>query len=142
MASLVDELNDLLSCERGEAEAVQALVEVLEAADTDLADGARDVLNSASWACSGLYHRISQLGGTPTLQASNLAEELEDRSEPLSKLKYICSEQHHDVKRVNSLLKRNDLDTATRELLTELRGLHNDAIEWCSETLKQWRPGI
>ena len=142
MASLVDELNDLLSCERGEAEAVQTLVEVLDAADTDLADGARDVLNSASWACSGLYRRISQLGGTPTMEASNLAEELEDRSEPFSKLKYICTEQHRDVKRVNSLLKRDDLDTATKELLTELKDLHNSAIRWCSETLKQWQPDI
>ncbi len=74
MAYVVDELNELLISERGQVEALKTLLSAVEHTDPDIADSGRDVLQTASWTCVGLDHRISQLGKAPSLEVSRLAE--------------------------------------------------------------------
>lgn len=139
MASVVDDLNELLKRERGEVEAVNMLISELEDTDPDIADGAEDVLDTASWSCSGLYHRITQLGGTPTLDTAGYTEEMENREDLKSRLELLCSYQNEDGSRIKAILDRDDLDETTRSFLGDLREAHMDTVRWCETTLAQWR---
>ena len=139
MASIVDEQNRLLMAERGEAEAVLEFIEELAEADADIAAGGRDVLRTSSWSCSGLYRRITQLDGTPTLEASDLAADLAERFDTRSRLELLCESQENDLHMVEQLLKRRDLDRTTRQFLKDLRNAHKEMSRWCRETLGEWR---
>lgn len=138
MASLVDELNGLLSSERGEVEATNALMAELAETDADIADSAADVLQTASWSCSGLYHRINQLKGTVTLDSADLAEELSAEPDARSKLAFLCAAQERDKARIESILKRSDLDETTRGLLIDLTRAHDETLRWCESVLGEW----
>lgn len=139
MASVVEELNELLKRERGEVEAVDTLIAELEDTDPDIAEGAADVLDTASWSCSGLYHRINQLGGTPTLDSTNLAEDMEDQESVKGKLELLCKSQYEDNDRVKAVLDRDDLDETTRGFLSDLLNAHADTVRWCETALTQWK---
>jgi len=142
MASVVDDLNELLCRERGEVEAVQALLHELSASDPDIADSGRDVLETASWSCQGLWHRINQLGGTATVDASDLGQRLDDLTDTKSKLELICKDQKKDRKLIDSLLKNEDLDKDTRSFLEDLHRAHCDSERWCERTLNEWKRDI
>lgn len=142
MAELLDELNKLLARERGEMQAVKALMDEVEQTEPDVADGARDVFDTSSWSCKGLYHRITQLGGTPTLSESSLADELSDLPDTRSKIEVLCSSQREDLELVEALRKRKRLDGATREFLEDLARAHEDTLRWCNNTLGEWKRDV
>jgi len=142
MAEVVDELNNLLVRERGEVEALKSLVDHLSQTDPDIVSGAEDALETARWACSGLYHRINQLDGIVTLDSSDLAERVDNEDDTKRKLEIICRHQRQDVKAIKSLLKRDDLDEATRDFLEELLNLHQSSENWCRSVLKEWEPDL
>lgn len=139
MSSVVDELNELLAAERGEAEAVSDFIDELAEVDSDIAEGAKDVLQTASWSCSGLYRRITQTGGTPTLATSDLSTQLENKPDVRSRLEFLCETQVDDVSRIRALLNRKDLDRTTRQFLQDLKKAHDETIQWCKTTLDEWR---
>ena len=139
MASVVDELNELLKRERGEAEAIQLMFDQLEKTDPDLLDGGDDVLRTSAWSCSGLYHRNNKLHGDPTTDAQNLADEIEDKEDAKSKLEYLCKSQKTDRHLVKSILKRDDLDKDTHDFLVDLLKAHDDITVWCSTKLSEWK---
>lgn len=142
MASVVDDLNDLLARERGEVEAVEALLEELRRTDADLAESGSDVLTTASWSCSGLYHRIVQLNGVPTVDSSDLAQDILDRPDTQSKLEFLCAEQQQDLNKIRGVLKHKGLDKTTREFIEELRDAHRETVRWCEAALSQWKADI
>ena len=141
MASVVDELNELLSSERGEVEAVDVLIKQLAETDADIAESAADALRTASWSCSGLYHRINQLHGSTTLDSTNLAEELSARPDAKSKLEFLCAAQERDKARTESILRRKDLDNTTRSFLIDLTRAHEETLGWCETVLDEWEVG-
>ncbi len=142
MAKVVDELNNLLVRERCEGEALKALIDHLSQTDPDIASGAEDALETARWACSGLYHRINQLDGVVTLESSDLAERVGNEFDTKRKLEIICRHQRQDLRAVKSLLKRDDLDEVTRDFLEELLSLHQYSANWCRSVLKEWEPDL
>ncbi len=142
MASVVEELNQLLARERGEVEALDVLVEQFSKCDPDLVRGAEDARETASWACSGLYHRINQLHGTPTLDSSRLADRVINEPETQQKVKIVCGAQKQDVRSVKSLLKRDDIDDATRSFLRDMLNAYDASADWCASTLGEWERDI
>ncbi|MCE5198923.1 MAG: ferritin-like domain-containing protein [Armatimonadota bacterium] len=139
MASVVDDLNNLLARERGEVEALRTVVQDLHSTDPDLADSGDDVVQAGSWCCNGLYKRISQLDGTPTLDSTDLERQVSDKPDVPSKLKMVCSREKDDRSQVKHLLKRDDLDNDTREFLREMLDMHMEKARWCESTLDQWK---
>jgi hypothetical protein len=139
MASVVDDLNELLTIERGEAEALEIVLKELSVLDKDLADSGADVLQTASWSCSGLYRRITQLHGAPTLDASGLADDLADRPDTKSKLDILCKEEERIRKRIHAILTRNDIDDTTQGFLKDLLDAHKQSTLWCATTLGEWK---
>lgn len=142
MASVVDELNELLVRERGEVEALKALANRFRQRDPDLVHGAEDAMETAIWSCSGLYHRINQLDGEPTFDVSSLPDRVADQDDTKSKLEIVCASQRQDLRMVRSLLRREDLDDATRSFLKDLLAAHEASAKWCSSTLSEWEPDI
>ena len=142
MASVVDELNELLARERGEVEALKALTDSLRQRDPDLVPGAEDAMETASWSCSGLYHRINQLGGKPTLEVSNLPDRVANQDDTKGKLKTVCASQRQDLRILKSLLRHEELDDATRSFLKDLLASHEVAADWCSSALSEWEPDV
>lgn len=138
MASVVEELNELLCRERGEVEEVAELIKELRETDPDIADSARDALKTASWSCHGLVNRIEWLGGESTLDAEDYSEELEDRVTTKSKIQFLCSTQESDLMRTRTLLKTPLLDKDTREFLQDLLRAHEETVKWCKATLAEW----
>lgn len=139
MASIVDHLNDLLYRERGEVEAVRELIAEIASTDPDIADSARDALETASWSCHGLYHRLSHLSGVPTLESAGLADALAEQPDTKSKVELICREQQQDLDMVSELLKEKGLDRDTRAFLEDLVRAHRTTQSWCEATLSQWK---
>lgn len=139
MASLVDELNELLKRKRGEAEAIKLMFDELEQTDPDLLDGGDDILRTMAWSCSGLYHRISQLQGNPTTDMQNLEDEISDREDAKSKIEYLCKLQKEDRKMVKSTLKRDDVDHATHDFLIDMLKVQEDTTAWCDSKLAEWK---
>lgn len=139
MTSIVDELNELLIRERGEAEAIKILFDELQETDSDLLDNADDILRTEAWSCSGLYHRISQLHGKPSTDALDLIEKLEDKDDVKSKLEFMCKSQKKDRSIIKSILKRDDLDQTTRDFLTDLLKAHENTTTWCDSKLNEWK---
>lgn len=139
MASLIDELNELLKRERGEAEAIKLIFEELEQTDPDLLDGGDDIQRTAAWSCSGLYHRISRLQGDPTTDMQDFADEISDREDAKSKIEYLCKSQKTDRKLVKTILKRDDVDQATHDFLIDLLKAHEDTVAWCDAKLAEWK---
>jgi len=135
MSSLVDDLNLLLARERGEAEAVIELVNELSRSDPEMAGGAKQLLDTASWSCSGLYHRISQLKGLPSLESGGLAEEIADEPSAKKKIERLCAAQLSDQSEIASVLRRRDLDRTTRVFLRDLLSAHEQAVKWCRSRL-------
>ena len=142
MPTVVDELNDLLRRERGEVEAVKNLIDEMACTDNDLADSARDALDTASWSCAGLCHRIIQLNGTPTLDAADLADRLSDKPDVQLKMKLLCKEQKEDLKQTRNILKRKDVDKDTRSFLEDILRAHQNTQKWCDNTLGEWKKDI
>lgn len=139
MASVADHLNELLYRERGEVEAVQELLKEIEGTDPDIAATARDAFDTAQWSCQGLYHRIVRLGGTPTLDAADLAERLSELPTTEEKVELICKEQRHDLSRISDLLRDSEVDEDTRLFLRELLRAHQETKKWCDDVLSQWK---
>lgn len=138
MTSVIDTLNELLRRERGEVEAVAELIKEISETDPDIADGAREALKTASWSCQGLVNRIEWLGGTPTLDTEEHAEELEDLESTKAKIEFICSTQEADLGKTRSLLEKPILDKDTRSFLENLLRAHEDTLKWCKATLAEW----
>ncbi len=138
MTSVIAELNELLRRERGEVEAVAELVREIRKSDPDIADGAADVLETAGWSCRGLVSRIEWLGGTPTLDAADHTEELQEREGIKEKLEFICGTQDADLQATKALLAKPILDSDTRKFLQELLQAHESTINWCKATLGEW----
>lgn len=141
MPSVVEELNQLLARERGQVEALKAFLDDMDETDPDIAESGADVLQTAGWTCSGLYHRITQLHGTPALDATDLEARMCDQPDPDSKLKLICREHRNDVSLAKSILKRDDLDDTTRDFLKDVLNAHQDTARWCEATLAQFEQG-
>lgn len=139
MTSLIAELNELLRLERGELEAVAELIRELRASEPDIADGAGDVLQTASWSCQGLSHRIEWLGGTPTLDVVDRQADLQDRTGTQDKIRFLCEAQSSDLARVESLLSRTILDKDTRDFLNDLLKAHQATVQWCERVLAEWK---
>lgn len=142
MAEAIDELNNLLMRERGEVEALKSSVDHLSQTDPDIADGLEDALETARWACSGLYHRINQLDDVVTLDSADLAGRVDEEEDTKRKLEIICRYQRQDELAIKSLLKREDLDEVTRDFLGELLSLHQSSENWCRSVLKEWEPDL
>ncbi|MHB9036927.1 MAG: ferritin-like domain-containing protein [Armatimonadota bacterium] len=140
MASVVNDLNELLVIERGEAEAFEIVLKELSVLDKDLADSGADVMQTASWSCSGLYRRITQLHGEPTLDASGLAEDVADKPDTKSKLQSLCKEEERIRKKIHSVLARDDMDDATRGFLKDVQDAHKESAAWCEASLGEWKP--
>jgi len=138
MTSVIEELNELLRRERGEVEAVAELIKEIREADPDIAESAREALETASWSCQGLQHRIEWLGGTPTLDIAEHVEELEDRQSTKSKIEFLCGTQEADLAKTHSLLEKPILDKDTRNFLEDLLKAHKDTLKWCKTTLAEW----
>lgn len=138
MASVVDELNYILKRERGETEAIQTLLDELSDVDVDIKHSGTDILSTASWSCNGLYHRINQLHGTPTLDTTRLANEIADKADVKSRIERLCTYQKQDKIKIRSILKRDDLDETTKDFLIELLRAHQEMTDWCRSTLQQW----
>ena len=139
MASIVDQLNALLYRERGEVEAVKGLIAEISASDPDIADSARDALETASWSCQGIYHRIVHLKGVPTLETQDLLEAFSDLPDTKSKIKMICKEQNEDLHMISKLLREPELDKDTKGFLADLLEAHKATETWCQDTLAQWK---
>jgi bacterioferritin (cytochrome b1) len=138
MTSVIDGLNELLCRERGEVEAVANLIKEIRRADPDIADSARDALETASWSCQGLYHRIDWLGGTPTMDAEDHLEQMEELQSTKEKIEFICSTQKADSEKTRALLEKPILDKDTRDLLENLLRAHEGTMQWCKATLAEW----
>jgi hypothetical protein len=141
MASLVDELNDLVKETRAGFEAAQAIAEETEIDDPDIESGLEDIMDGERWSSSGLYHRITQLDGTPNLLTTDLAELISDKNDLLDKLSMLCRHEENVTKQTKTVLSRDDLDDATRQLLTEMRELHSRNAHWCRKIMAEWKPG-
>jgi len=124
MASLIQDLNELLVKTRTAHEAIRAVIDEYSETDTDIVDGLEDIADAERWSSSGLYHRITQLDGTPTLLNSDLTARISEIDSLPDKLSVIC-EEHQDIARLAiDVLARDDLDEPTRELVTEISNLH------------------
>jgi len=139
MTSVADHLNDLLYRERGELESVRELIKEIARTDSDIAESARDALETAQWSCQGLHHRIERIGGIPTSDAADLAERLSDLPDTKAKVELICGEQEQDFAKVESLLKSSELDDDTRSFLNDLLKAHQETKRWCETVLSEWR---
>lgn len=139
MTSILDQLNELLRRERGEVEAVQELIAEIAASDPDIAETARDALETASWSCHGLYHRIVHLKEVPTLESADLVETLSEQPNTKSKIEVICREQQEDLHMISRLLRQKELDKDTRDFLKDLLKAHEVTKTWCEATLAQWK---
>lgn len=137
-ASVVDDLNRMLEAERGEAEAVKVFLEGLPPADADIAESGKDVLTTASWSCSGLYHRIVQMGGVATLESGDAAERLAEIDGTKSRLEFLCKSQREHEEMIRAVLARRGLDGPTRDFLKELLRAHEETATWCRDTLMEW----
>jgi hypothetical protein len=141
MESLIDDLNDLLIKTRSGLEAAKAVADEIKECDPDIVRGLEDIVETERWSSSGLYHRITQLKGTPTLLTTDFASRVTDKDELQDRLKMICDEQRAIARQAKSLLSRSDLDEPTKESLEEVRDMHSRNVEWCKTTLKEWEPG-
>lgn len=142
MPSVVESLNQLLSRERGEVEAVEELMHQLQSTDPDIAAGARDALDTAEWSCHGLYHRIHHLGGTPTLDVEDTALRLAEEPDVKAKLQFLCSTQEDDLKLIKSILDGGYVDKHTRALLEDLSRAHEETANWCRRVLEEWKVSL
>ncbi len=138
MASITDRLNNLLVRERGIVESVLALAREIESTDPDIAESAGDVLETAEWACQGLYHVIVRLGGTVSLESADLADKLTEQPDLESKLELLCAEQKHGAAIVKGLLNDKDIDNDTRDFLNALLNAYKETDQWCVGTLADW----
>jgi hypothetical protein len=137
---LIDELNDLLASERGMVEAANALFDVVCREDTDLEQGLQDILDSARWACSALYHLLTQLDATPTLDIKDLLDRLDRERELPPRLKIFCREHEKMLRTSKRLLRHEDLSQQTRDTLEEIAGIHERGTRWLSEIIREWAP--
>lgn len=142
MASGIDDLNELLENERGEVEAARVFISELSDVDQDLAVGANDMLETAQWACDGLYHRITQSHSTSTLDTSNLPEKMADKTDVKGRLKLLCKAHAENENRIKKMLKRDDLDNDTRSYLEDLKQAHEETADWCKSKLSEWKVNI
>lgn len=138
MASITDRLNNLLVRERGISESVLLLAREIEDTDPDIAESAGDVLETAEWACQGLYHVIVRLGGTVSLETADLTDRVTEQPDLESKLELLCAEQKHGAAIVKGLLNDKDIDNDTRDFLNALLSAYREADRWCVGTLSDW----
>lgn len=142
MASLIDDLNSLLIQTRSGLEAAEAAANGIECSDPDIESGLEDIIESERWSSSGLYHRITQLNGTPTLLTSDFASQVDAAGELKDKLKLICKDQRSTTKMARGILDRDDLDDPTKQLLTEIHSLHKNNATWCKSVIKEFEPSF
>ncbi len=140
MASLVDDLNELIESTRAVFEAAEAVADDIKCLDPDIEEGLEDIMDTERWSSSGLYHRINQLKGTANLLVGDFPGQVADVQELSEKIRMICRQEENIAHRAREILSRDDLDETTRELITELRRLHRRNAEWCREILTQWQP--
>lgn len=142
MASVVDELNELIKNERGIVEGTKTFLNELDSMDKDIAAGSDDVRETAQWSCDGLYHRIVQLHGMVTLDISDLSEKITNKRQVKSKLEVLYGAIKDNRKMIKAILKRDDLDEDTRGFLEDLLRGHQDPITWCESKLSEWKADI
>jgi len=140
VASLVDDLNDLLARARAGCEAARLLAHEIERSDPDIDRGLEDIIDIERWSSSGLYHRITQLDGTPSLAVNTFPDRVAAKTDLRERLKMLCNEQEAVARQAKHVLLRDDLDQATRDLLTEFREVHLRNAAWCSRIMRQWEP--
>lgn len=140
MADILDDLNDLLEKTRGSYEAVKSVADEIELSDPDIEDGLREIIEAERWSASGLYHRITQLDGTPTLRVVDLASRIAAIKGLDGRIDAIRRYQESMVRQVKSILSRHELDEATQSFLEEMRNLHTRGADWCKTVLKAWEP--
>lgn len=140
MAALVDDLNDLLEHTRGIFEAVEMLADEIEATDPDIERGLQDILDAERWTASGLYHRITQLHGTPNLRTTDFPSRLSSTEGLDRKLKAISRKQESLAREARAVFLRDDVDAPTKALLDEMRALHLRNADWCKTILQEWEP--
>lgn len=137
MASLIDDLNELLINTRSVLEAAQSVADEIESSDPDLEMGLEDIIERERWSYSGLYHRTTQLNGTPTLLITDLASQVADADDLHQKFHLIYENLLTTARKAQSVLERDDLDEATIELLTEIHSLHKKNAVWCRYAIIQ-----
>lgn len=140
MAALVDYLNSLLTKVRGIQEAARGIADEFDISDPDIGGGLEDIIDAERWSSSGLYHRISQLGGTPTLESANSESRVAIKEALHDKLKILCDLHKSVTKDVKYILKNNGLDQDTIELLDEIRSTHERNETWCKTIIAEWEP--
>ena len=140
MASLVDDLNGLLMRSRAGYEAARLTADEIEETDPDIELGLEDIVDAERWSSSGLYHRITQLGGTPNLDVGDFPSRVAEKEDLRERIKMLCREQESAARLIKSVLNRNDLDQPTRDLLLEIRALYLRNANWCKRTIRQWEP--
>lgn len=138
--ALVADLNDLLKDIRGALEAAQAVAKETKELDPDIERGLEDVIEGERWSSSGLYHRITQSGGTPTLLESAFPTTVATKETLQAQIKALCNYEGAIARRVRRLLSHKDVDEVTGSLLSEMEGVHTKNAHWCSQILLQWEP--
>ncbi len=133
--SLVAELNGLLSKTRGALEATQIMAEEIHRLDPDMDSGLEDIIDNERWSSSGLYHRISQLDGTPNIETSDFAAEIGDKDDINARINFLCSYQQMVVHDIRRIMGQGDIDETTWQLLTEMRDIHHANARWCERVL-------
>lgn len=139
MEKLVNDLNTLLARERGIVEAAAELIDELSGTDPDIADSARDVQENARWICSGLYHRLNQLGAGSTLDSADTSQKLAELPDAIAKIQLVCDENKHTKRAIEVILHDDSPDDDTREFLKEALDTKQDSLNWCASTLGQWK---
>ncbi|MBI2844363.1 MAG: hypothetical protein HYX78_13260 [Armatimonadetes bacterium] len=141
MASLINELNDLLERTRSSVEAARLVAEEIVVTDPDIERGIEDIVDGDRWSSSGLYHRITQLGGTPTLLSDGFSSRVATKENLLDKLKAFCNNQKAIARLAGSIMSRHELDEPTRELLDEIKRLHAQNARRCEQMMHEWDVG-
>jgi bacterioferritin (cytochrome b1) len=137
--SLVSDLNELLTKTRGALEGAQVIKERTHSLDQDIERGIDTVIENEHWATTGLYHRITQLDGTPTIQTSDFPSDIANKNSLRAQLGLLRSYEQMIVHSTRELMHNDEFDDTTRDFLIELRNSHHDNAEWCDQTLEQWR---
>jgi iron uptake system EfeUOB component EfeO/EfeM len=139
MASLVDDLNNLIEKTRAGFEAAEQLAAEIKDCDPDIETRLEDIADAERWSSSGLYHRITQLDGTPNLLVSDFPSRIATKEALQDKIKMLEHQQEQIAREAKHILNRDDLNEPTQELLTEIRNLHMRNANWCKQILEQWK---
>lgn len=137
MTTLINDLNYLLERTRAVFEAARIVADQVEESDPDIEAWLQDVSDEERWSSSGLYHRITQLDGTPGLIVTEFVSRVEDEDNLQGKIRLLCREHKSIARQAKTLASRDDIDKPTRELLLEMHGLHQRNTDLCCQILAE-----